>query len=64
MKDLVRLWNGGVGHERVVQATSLTVYAFKVPVARILDPLGVGFPGFSYKCSSVVAYGSATVLAS
>ncbi len=56
--------NGGVGHKRVVQATSLTVYAFKVPVARILDPLGVGFPGFSYPCSSVVAYGSATVLAS
>jgi len=55
---------GGVGHMRTLMATTLTVFAFKRPIARILDPLGVGFPGFSYPCSSVVAWGHATVLAS
>lgn len=55
---------GALGHPRVVMATTLTVFALKLPVARILDPLGVGFPGFSYPCSSVVAYGHPTVLAS
>lgn len=56
--------DGGVGHPRVVVATSLTVFALKRPVARILDPLGVGLPGFSYPCSSVVAFGHPTVLSS
>lgn len=55
---------GVIGHPRVVMATTLTVFALKLPVARILDPLGVGFPGFSYPCSSVVAFGHPTVLAS
>lgn len=55
---------GGIGHPRVVMATTLTVFALKLPVARILDPLGVGFPGWSYPCSSVVAWGHPTVLAS
>jgi hypothetical protein len=54
---------GVVGHPRVVMATTLTVFALKLPVARILDPLGIGFPGFSYPCSSVVAFGHPTVLA-
>jgi hypothetical protein len=56
--------NGGVGHLRVVISTTFTVFALKRPIARILDPLGVGFPGFSYPCSSVVAWGHPTVLAS
>lgn len=55
---------GVIGHPRVVMATTLTVFALKLPVARILDPLGIGFPGFSYPCSSVVAFGHPTVLAS
>lgn len=55
--------DAGVGHVRTVVSTTLTVFAFKVPIARILDPLGVGAPGVSYPCSSVVAYGSPTVLA-
>ena len=55
---------GGVGHTRIVMATTLTVFALKLPIARILDPLGVGFPGWSYPCSSVVAWGHATVLSS
>jgi hypothetical protein len=54
----------GTGHARVLMPTTLTVYAFKVPVGRILDPLGVGFPGFSWPCSSVVAFGHPTVLSS
>jgi len=56
--------DGGVGHVRVVVATSLTVFAFKRPIARMLDPLGVGFPGFSLPCSSTVAFGHPTVLSS
>ena len=56
--------SGGVGHPRVLFPTTLTVFAFKIPIARILDPLGVGFPGFSYPCSSVVAFGHPTVLSS
>tara|TARA_B100001250_G_scaffold129302_1_gene110128 strand:+ start:6142 stop:6507 length:366 start_codon:yes stop_codon:yes gene_type:complete len=56
--------SGGIGHIRIVMATTLTVYALKLPIARILDPLGVGMPGFSYPCSSVVAWGHATVLSS
>ena len=55
---------GGVGHTRILMATTLTVFALKLPIARILDPLGVGFPGWSYPCSSVVAWGHATVLSS
>ena len=55
---------GGVGHPRVLFTTTLTVFALKLPIGRILDPLGVGFPGWSYPCSSVIAWGSATVLAS
>ena len=54
---------GGVGHARLAEATTLSVYAFKVPVARMLDPLGIGAPGASYPCSSVIAYGSPNVLA-
>jgi len=54
----------GVGHIRVAIATTLTVFALKRPIARILDPLGVGFPGFSYPCSSVITFGHPTVLAS
>jgi hypothetical protein len=52
---------GGVGHPRVLFTTTLTVFALKLPVGRMLDPLGLGFPGWSYPCSSVVAWGSATV---
>lgn len=53
---------GGIGHPRVVWATSLTVWALKRPVARVLDPLGFGAPFFSYPCSSVVAFGAPLVL--
>tara|TARA_A100001234_G_scaffold212702_1_gene214522 strand:+ start:18675 stop:18974 length:300 start_codon:yes stop_codon:yes gene_type:complete len=53
----------GIGHDRTVYPTTLTVFALKRLVARQLDPLGVGFPGFSYPCSSVVAYGSMNVWA-
>ena len=56
--------NGGVGHIRVCNATTLTVFAHKRPLARILDPLGVGIPGWSYPCYSVIAFGHPTVLAS
>lgn len=55
---------GGVGHPRVLFTTTLTVFALKLPVGRMLDPLGIGFPGWSYPCSSVVAWGSATVWSS
>jgi hypothetical protein len=55
---------GGVGHVRMVQATTITVWALKRPVARVLDPLGFGLPFFSYPCSSVVAYGAPLVLSS
>ena len=53
----------GVGHDRTLYPTTLTVFALKRLIARQLDPLGVGFPGFSYPCSSVVAYGSMNVWA-
>ena len=56
--------NGGIGHVRTVVSTTLTVFALKLPVARILDPLGVGFPGWALPCSSVVAWGHPTVLSS
>ena len=55
---------GGIGHPRTLFTTTLTVFALKLPIGRILDPLGLGFPGLSYPCSSVIAWGSATVLAS
>jgi hypothetical protein len=55
---------GGVGHPRMVQATSLTVWALKRQVARVLDPLGFGMPFLSYPCRSVVAYGAPLVLSS
>jgi len=55
---------GGIGHPRVLFTTTLTVFALKLPVGRMLDPLGIGFPGWSYPCSSVVAWGSATVWSS
>lgn len=54
----------GTGHSRTAVATSTKTLAFKVPIVRMLDPLGVGASGKSYPCSSVVAYGSPTVLAS
>lgn len=54
--------SAGVGHIRVLMATSITVFGLKRPIGRILDPLGVGFPGFSYPCSSVIAFGHPTVL--
>ena len=53
---------GGVGHERVLNATTFTVFALKRRVARMLAPLGVGVPKASWPCKSVVAYGSPTVL--
>ena len=53
---------GGIGHERVVTATTYTVFALKRRVARILDPLGVGPRFRSWPCKSVIAYGSPTVL--
>ena len=56
--------NGGIGHIRVCNATTLTVFAHKRPLARILEPLGVGIPGWSYPCYSVIAFGHPTVLAS
>ena len=52
----------GVGHERVLNATTFTVFALKRRVARLLDPLGVGLPRVSWPCKSVVAYGSPNVL--
>ncbi len=55
---------GGIGHPRTLFTTTLTVFALKLPIGRLLDPLGVGFTGWSYPCSSCVAWGSATVLAS
>ena len=55
---------GGVGHVRILFATTFTVFGLKRRVARVLDPLGAGFPGFSLPCSSVVAWGHPTVLAS
>ena len=55
---------GGVGHMRILFATSLTVYVTKLPIGRVLDPLGVGTLAYSYPCNSVVAYGSPNVLSS
>lgn len=55
---------GGIGHPRVLEATTTTVYALKLPIGRILDPLGVGKPFVSWPCRSVVSYGSPTVLSS
>ena len=55
---------GGVGHIRVVYPTTFTVWALKRPVARALDPLGIGARFFSYPCRSVVAYGAPLVLSS
>ncbi len=52
----------GIGHERVLNATTFTVFALKRRVARLLDPLGVGLPRVSWPCKSVVAYGSPNVL--
>jgi len=54
----------GIGHMRFLWATTFATYCTKLPIGRILDPLGIGFPGFSYPCSSVVAYGSPNVLSS
>jgi len=54
---------GGVGHVRVAESTTFTVFALKRRVIRIIDPLGAGKPKLSWPCSSVVAFGSATVLA-
>lgn len=54
---------GGIGHTRTLQATTTTVYALKLPIGRILDPLGIGKTFVSWPCSSVVSYGSPTVLA-
>jgi len=57
----------GVGHFRFAFTSTLTVFALKLPVARVLDPPGVGTPGFlgwSYPCNSMIAYGSPTVLSS
>ena len=54
---------GGVGHVRVAESTTFTVFALKRRVLRIIDPLGAGKPKLSWPCSSVVAFGSATVLA-
>jgi len=54
---------GGVGHFRMCEATTFTVYALKRPIGRMLDPLGIGKPFVSWPCKSVVAYGSPTVLA-
>ena len=54
----------GIGHIRFLMATSLTVFVTKLPIGRVLDPLGIGFRFWSYPCSSVVAYGSPTVLSS
>lgn len=48
---------GGRGHARTLNATSQTVFAFKKPIARVLDPLGP-------PCKSVVTSGSPNVLSS
>ena len=53
---------GGVGHPRILNATTLTVLGLKRFIARVADPLGVGLPGKSYVCSSVVTYGSPNVI--
>lgn len=55
---------GGVGHARFVVSTTLTVWALRRPVARVLDPLGIGPRFRSYPCSSVVAFGAPLVLSS
>lgn len=54
----------GLGHTRVLESTTKQVLAFKIPIGRIMDPLGIGKPGKSWPCSSVVAFGSPNVLAS
>ena len=54
----------GKGHWRLLYATTKQVLAFKIPIGRIMDPLGYGKPGKSWPCSSVVAFGSPNVLAS
>jgi hypothetical protein len=59
--------NAGTGHIRFLFSSTLTVFANKLPVGRVLDPLGIGTPGWmgwSYPCNSVVAYGSPNVLSS
>lgn len=59
--------NAGIGHVRFAFTSTLTVFACKLPVARVLDPLGVGTPGWmgwSYPCNSIIAYGSPNVLSS
>ena len=55
---------GGVGHPRILFATTKTVLAFKLPIGRVTDRLGAPSGGYSgYPCSSRVTYGSPTVLA-
>ena len=61
--SVLTLEDKGVGHARTAYPTTIFTFALKRLVIRILDPLGVGFPGWSYPCSSVVAYGSMTVWA-
>ena len=62
--SLLTIEEGGIGHTRILIAQSKTVFCYKLPIGRIFDPLGIGFPGFSWPCSSVVAYGSPNVLSS
>lgn len=59
--------NAGTGHPRFAFTSTLSVFSTKLPLARVLDPLGVGTPGWmgwSYPCNSVIAYGSPNVLSS
>jgi|TARA_B100000405_G_scaffold302665_2_gene266598 hypothetical protein len=53
----------GVGHGRTLWATTFTVFAFKIPIGRLTDPLGFGVTGKSWPCSSAIAFGSPNVLA-
>ena len=62
--SVLTIEDAGVGHWRILFAQTKTVYAFKLPIGRILDPLGVGTTFWSYPCNSIVAWGSPTVLSS
>ena len=54
---------GGIGHPRILFATTKTVLAFKLPIGRVTDKLGAPAGYGGYPCSSRVTYGSPTVMA-
>jgi len=52
----------GIGHTRVLAATTGFTLAFKIPIGRLGDPLGVGTTFESWPCNSNIAFGSPNVL--